>query len=139
VRYLRSLSHQHLQAGAYYLKNLFDDLWLFRESWKSSGLCSSISDYYHKYEKSECRVRIKFSTAELLGIFIKIKPKETSTIILNNAITVKLCRKEFLPVLCLKIIIAAIEPTIPKMNVVAKSVFSGILKRPNLANNLSIP
>jgi len=96
-------------------------------------------DYYHRYEKSECRVRIKFSTAELLGIFIKIRPKENSTIILNNAITVKLCRKEFFLVLCLKIIIAAIEPSIPKKNVVAKSAFSGILEKPNLANNLSIP
>ena len=96
-------------------------------------------DYYHRYEKSECRVRIKFSTAELLGIFIKIEPKETSTMILNNAITVKSCRKEAFLVLCLKIIIAAIEPMIPKMNVVAKSAFSGILKKPNLANNLSMP
>ena len=74
-----------------------------------------------------------------MGIFIKIKPKETSTIILNNAITAKLCRNEVLLVLCLKIIIAAIEPSIPKKNIVDKSVFSDILKRPNLANNLSIP
>jgi hypothetical protein len=82
---------------------------------------------------------VKLSTAELLGIVIKIKPKETSTMILMNTITAKLCRKDVFLVLCLKIIIAAIEPSIPKMNVVAKSAFSGILERPNLANNLSMP
>lgn len=71
--------------------------------------------------------------------WIKIKPNENSTIILKNAITAKLCRKEVFLVLCLKIIIAAIEPSIPNMNVVAKSAFSGILKMPHLANNLSMP
>ena len=70
---------------------------------------------------------------------IKIKPNENSTIILKIAITAKLCRKDVFLVLCLKIIIAAIEPSIPKINVVAKSAFSGILKMPNWANNLSMP
>jgi hypothetical protein len=74
-----------------------------------------------------------------LGIVIKNKPIETSTMILKNAITAKLCRNEVFLVLCLKIIIAAIEPSIPKKNVLAKSTFSGILEMPNLANNLSMP
>ena len=41
-------------GGAYYLKHFFDDLGLFREFWKSSGLFSIVSDYYHIYEKSKC-------------------------------------------------------------------------------------
>jgi hypothetical protein len=43
-------------SNAYYLKHFFDDLGLFREFWKSSGLFSIVSDYYHIYKKSECRV-----------------------------------------------------------------------------------
>nr|WAI02818.1 MAG: hypothetical protein OI862_00050 [Candidatus Methanoperedens sp.] len=106
---------------------------------KCSGLLSIVSENYHRYEKSECRVWIKFSTAELFGIVINIKHKANSTIILNKAITAKLCRKEFFLILCLKITIAAIEPIIPKKNVVDKSVFSDILEKPNLASNLSVP
>lgn len=37
-------------------KHFLDDLGLFRESKKCSGLLSIVSDYYHRFEKSECRV-----------------------------------------------------------------------------------
>jgi len=44
------------RLGSYYFKHFFDNIRLFRESWKSSGLFSIVSDYYHIYEKRECRV-----------------------------------------------------------------------------------